>query len=287
MDDVTSGMNIGENLSTDARFNELLGFTASETKEILKYYRDAACPGMDPDLCFHTTEQWYDGYRFDIKGRKGKVFNSDMVLYFIKEYMKENEMPYDMIDHNIRIDYTKLRHLMLTDRKFNGNFSELKKITEKGETHCSVQTSFPLDQLLDPDNFISLLYYFGLLTITGVRGKHQILGIPNMTIRKLMYGYIRDAYRDVDIFRINFREFGDLIYEMAYNGDWKPVFQFIAQEIETQTSVRNYLDGERAVQMFLLAYLNISDYYICQTEREMSKGIRIFFWNRSWPGFRI
>ncbi|MCP4349684.1 MAG: hypothetical protein GY795_29745 [Desulfobacterales bacterium] len=64
---------------------------------------------------------------------------------------------------------------------------------------------------------------------------------------------------------------------MGYNGDWKPLFHFIALEIETQTSIRDYLDGERVVQMFLLAYLSISDYYICHTEREMSKGYSDIF----------
>ncbi len=274
MDDVTSGMNIGENISLDARFNDLLGFTVPEVREMLQYYQ---APDMNADSCFNVMEQWYDGYQFDRKGRTGKVFNSDMVLYFIKEYMKENEMPSDMVDQNIRIDYTKLRHLMLTDQKLNGNFSELRKIIKTGETQCELQVSFPLEHLLHPDNFISLLYYFGLLTVTGAEGGYQTLRIPNMTIRKLMYGYIRDAYRDADIFRIDLRDLGMRMREMAYRGNWKPVFRFIAGEIKTQASVRNYLDGERAVQMFLLAYLNISNYYLCQTEREMSKGYADIF----------
>ncbi len=193
----------------------------------------------------------------------------------------EADLPEDMIDQNIRIDYTKLRLLMLTDRKFdrkfNGNFSVLKKIIENGETQCRLQTSFPLEQLASPRNFISLLFYFGLLSIKAVQGDRQVLSIPNLTVRKLMYEYIREAYDDTGSFRIDVWELADLVHEMAYNGDWKPLFQFIAREIETQTSIRNYLDGERAVQMFLLAYLNISDYYICQTEREMSKGYSDFF----------
>ncbi len=277
MDDVTSGMNIGTNISLDPRFAELPGFTASETMEMLRYYNESAKLDMDTNLCFHVMEQWYNGYQFDKKARKDKVFNSDMVLYFIMKYMIENEMPNDLIDQNIRIDYAKLRHLMLADRKFNGNFSELKKIIETGETECELKPGFPLEHLLEPDNFISLLYYFGLLTITGNKGEYQILRIPNMTVRKLMYGYMRDAYRDTDIFRINLRELGMLMYEMAYNGNWKPVFQFIADEINKQTSVRDYLEGERAVQMFHLAYLNITNYYICQTEREMNKGYSDIF----------
>lgn len=277
MDDVTSGMNIGENISLDARFSELLGFTVSEVKEILQYYQFSILPDMDTDSVFCTVEQWYDGYQFDKKGKTGKVFNSDMVLYFIKEYMKDNEMPSDLIDQNIRIDYTKLRHLILTDRKFNGNFSELRKIIETGETQCRLQVSFPLEHLTRRRNFISLLFYFGLLSIRAVRGENQVLSIPNMTVKKLMYEYIRNVFDDIGIFRIDVWELAGMIHEMAYKGDWKPVFRFIAREIKEQTSVRNYLDGERAVQMFMLAYLNISNYYLCQTEREMSKGYADIF----------
>ena len=278
MDDVTSGMNIGENLSMDAAFSELPGFSQSELEDMLVHYTRDLKTGKTLREYLDIMTTWYDRYRFS-EDAENSVFNPDMVLYFIKEIRKptKRDLPRDLIDQNIRMDYTKLRHLMLTDRKLNGNFSELRKIIETGETQCRLQVSFPLESLLDPDNFISLLYHFGLLTITDTRGGYQLLRIPNMTVQKLMYGYVRDAYRDTDIFRIDLREFGMRMHEMAYNGEWRPVFQFIDREIREQTSVRNYLDGERAIQMFLLAYLNISDYYICQTEREMGKGYSDIF----------
>ena len=276
MDDVTSGMNIGKNLSRSDKFNELIGFTGDEVSDFLAYYARPEMSDRDIRACLEVMRLWYDSYKFS-NHAKNALFNSDMVLYFLTELTDTGGLPEDMVDQNIRIDYTKLRHLMLTDQKLNGNFSELRKIIEIGETQCELQVSFPLEHLLYPDNFISLLYYFGLLTVTGAEGGYQTLRIPNMTIRKLMYGYIRDAYRDADIFRIDLRDLGMRMREMAYRGNWKPVFRFIAGEIKTQTSVRNYLDGERAVQMFLLAYLNISNYYLCQTEREMSKGYADIF----------
>ncbi len=278
MDDVTSGMNIGENLSMNTYFNELVGFNESEVKELLTYYTNDLKSGKTVQEYFDVMTIWYNRYRFS-EDAETFVFNSDMVLYFIKEIRKpsKRDLPRDMIDHNIRIDYTKLRHLILTDQKLNGNFSELKKIMEKGETRCHIQISFPLEHLVHRRNFISLLFYFGLLSIKKAQGEHQVLSIPNLTVKKLMYEYIRDAFDDIDIFRIDVWELADMIHEMAYNGDWKPVLQFIAREIREQTSVRDYLDGERAVQMFLLTYLNISDYYICQTEREMSKGYSDIF----------
>ncbi len=276
MDDVTSGFNIGKNISRSIRFSTLLGFSEAEVREMLHYYSEAGLLGEDTELCLEIMTTWYNNYRFSDKASES-LFNSDMVLYFISEVADEGELPYDMIDQNIKIDYGKLRHLMLTDRQLNGNFGELKKIIGEGRTACNIQISFPSDRMTDPRNFISLLFWFGLLSIEGVRGQQQVLEIPNLTVRKLMYGYIRDAFHDAKVFRIDVWGLADLIYEMAYNGRWQAVTDFLADEIKAQTSVRDYIEGERTVQMFFLAYLNICDYYATRTESEMGRGYADIF----------
>ncbi len=276
MDDVTSGFNIGENITRSIRFDSLLGFTQTEVEEMLNYYHKAGVLKPKPAFCMEIIKTWYNKYRF-VDRSPEYICNSDMILYFINQIIREGALPDDMIDHNIKIDYGKLRHLMLADRQLNGNFSELKKIIETGKTTCTIQTGFPAERLIDQRNFVSLLFYFGLLSIEGVRGQQQILIIPNLTVRKLMYGYIRDAFYDTEIFRIDVWKLADLIYEMAYYGRWQPVMDFLAKEIKNQTSVRNYIEGERTVQMFLLAYLNICDYYITRTEWEAGKGYADFF----------
>ena len=40
MDDVTSGFNIGANMSTDPRFNGIIGFSEREVRDMLSYYKD-------------------------------------------------------------------------------------------------------------------------------------------------------------------------------------------------------------------------------------------------------
>ncbi|MCP4345213.1 MAG: AAA family ATPase [Desulfobacterales bacterium] len=145
MDDVTSGMNIGENLSMDPGFNEMVGFNESEVRDILTCYTRDMEYRKTVQEYFYTMKLWYNCYRFSEEA-ESYIFNSDMVLYFIKEIRKtaKRDMPRDMIDHNIRIDYTKLRHLMLTDRKLNGNFSELKKKSLKtGKPVALFKSAFP------------------------------------------------------------------------------------------------------------------------------------------------
>jgi len=271
MDDVTSGFNIGTNVSLDTSLNEFMGFTESETMEILQYYHHAGRLSLEPDFCMDIMKQWYNNYRFS-PDTQTVMFNSDMVLYFLQESMKGKKLPRDLVDQNVKIDYNKLRYLMKIDKQLNGNFSRLKEIIERQEILSNIKKSFPVSELLKQENFISLLYYFGLLSIQGEKRGRYLLKIPNLTILNLMYGYIRSGFEDVGIFKIDMWELSDMIANMAYDGEWKPFFLYLSDQIEKQTSIRDYLNGEKVVQGFLLAYLNVVDYYITQSEAEMNKG---------------
>ena len=174
-----------------------------------------------------------------------------------------------MIDQNVRVDYGKLRHLIVLDRRLNGNFSYLSQIIQNQQTEIEqVADSFPVERLRKPSNFVSLLFYFGLLSYNA-QGR---LGIPNRTVKQLMYSYLREGYEDVDVFNVDLLHFAVLMRRLAYQGDWQPVFQFLADEVEKQTSIRDYLTGEKVIQTFLLAYMSITDYYLTRTEEEMGKG---------------
>ncbi len=271
MDDVTSGFNIGENISVDARFNSMMGFDVKETQAILNYYAEAGGVSQDLEACLSIMKEWYNNYRFS-KSADQQVFNSDMVLYFVKELLKTNGIPDNLIDQNIRIDYGKLRHLILTDQRLNGNFSQLKQIMENEETVSDIALSFPLERLTERVNFASLLFFFGLLSFDGIREGMPLLRIPNRAVLKLMYGYLRDGFNDIDIFRVNLVEFSHLIRAMAYRGQWREVFDFLSEEVKRQTSVRDYLQGEKVIQGFLLAYLNVTDFFLTRSEQEMNKG---------------
>jgi hypothetical protein len=271
MDDVTSGFNIGSNVSLDTDMNECMGFTESETSDILQYYHEAGQLKLSPNFCMDIMKDWYNNYCFS-PDAENVLFNSDMVLYFVQQAMKGRKMPQNLIDQNIKIDYKKLRYLMTINKQLNGNFDRLKRIIEDQEIVSNIEYSFPVKELTKQGNFISLLYYFGLLTIKGWKHGRFHLKIPNLTILNLMYGYIRSGFEDADVFKIDLWELSDLITQMAYHGNWKPFFQFLSEQIEKQTAIRDYLNGEKVIQGFLLAYLNVADFYITQSESEMNKG---------------
>jgi len=275
MDDVTSGFNIGDNITTGPNFNEMVGFTEKETGDLISYYHKEGILKEEPHKIMNILKIWYNNYLFS-EYSKEKLFNSDMVLYFIKEYTELKKLPKDMLDLNMKTDYGKLRYLIITDRKsryrINGNFEKLKTILEEGEINSDIVKGFPAHRVIEPDNFISLLYFLGLLTIDReYRGK-CLLKIPNETVRQLYYEYMRKSYRDTDIFTLDFFKLGSLFTDMAYDGKWEELISYISEEMKKQTALRDLIYGEKSIQTFLRAYLNVSNYYITKSEPELNMG---------------
>ena len=272
MDDVTSGFNIGRNISLHPDFNEMVGFTEAEVRGMVETYADCGVFNQDVDVAMALMGEWYNGYRF-AEEADADLFNSDMVLYYLAESMPNRRVPTYLIDTNVRIDYGKLRHLLVVGRQPNGNFDLLRNIVGEEQVDVlRIQPSFPLKQLTDEENFLSLLHYFGLLSIREVIGGAPRLGIPNQTVKRLMYGYLRDGYRDVEVFRVSLFQFEQLLMRMANEGEWRPAFEFLGEAIARQTGIRDYIAGEKVIQGFLAAYLSLADYYVFRSEAELGKG---------------
>ena len=271
MDDVTSGFNIGKNLSLEPDFNEMLGFTAAEVRHLVETYRDLGVFNQDVDTALGIMGEWYNGYRF-AKGAEVDLYHTDMVLYYLDHSLPNRTVPDDLIDTNVRIDYGKLRHLLVVNRQLNGNFDLLRDIVGEEQVDTRVQAGFPLERLAEPENFLSLLHYFGLLSIRDVIHGVPRLAIPNQTVKRFMYGYLRDAYRDVGVFSVNLFRFEQLMMRMANEGEWQPAFEFLSEAIARQMGIRDYIGGEKIVQGFLAAYLSVTDYFVFRSEVELGKG---------------
>ncbi|MCY3837524.1 MAG: AAA family ATPase [Gammaproteobacteria bacterium] len=280
LDDLTSGFNIGRNLSLRPEFNDLLGFTELEVRRMLAMYRDFGVFDQDIDDALGFIRDWYGGYRF-AKDAPTEIFNTDMVLYFLDESMPNKPPPDNPIDDNVRIDYGKLRHLLVVDQgrpantadnALNGNFHLLRHLIGENSIDGDVQSSFPLDRLDRRENFLSLLYYFGLLGIRGASEATAHLGIPNQTVKRLMYGYLRDAYDDVGVFSADPLALSRLTHEMAHRGQWRPVLDFLRDAIARQTGIRDYIDGEKVVQAFLAAHFSLTTHFLLHSEQELNKG---------------
>ena len=271
MDDVTSGFNIGTNISLEPDFNEMVGFTEAEVRHLVEMYRDLGVFNQEVEAAMGIMGQWYNGYRF-AKAAETDLYNSDMVLYYLKHSIPNRDVPEYLIDTNVRIDYGKLRHLLVTGRKLNGNFYLLRDVIGEEQVDTRIQPGFPLKDLTKPENFLSLLHFFGLLSIREVVERVPRLAIPNQTVKRLMHGFLRDAFRDVEVFSVNLFRFEQLMMGMANRGEWRPALEFLSEAIARQTGIRDYIGGEKVIQGFLAAYLSVTDYYVFRSEAELGKG---------------
>ena len=182
MDDVTSGFNIGKNISLHPDFNEMVGFTEAEVRRLVETYQDLGVFNQGVDTAMGIMGEWYNGYRF-AEEAETDLYNTDMVLYYLDQSIPNRRVPKYLIDTNVRIDYGKLRHLLVVGRQLNGNFDLLRTIIGEEQVDTDIQPGFPLHELAEPQNFLSLLHYFGLLSIREVQGVTPTLAIPNQTVK--------------------------------------------------------------------------------------------------------
>ena len=288
MDDVTSGFNIATNITMDPDISEIMGFTRAETETMLEYYRQTGKILHSTPELMEIMSLWYNHYRFSIDSDI-EVFNTVHVLYFLQQYLLRSKIPIDLIDRNARFDYQKLRHLIIIDKKgttskvagaaerigdrTNGNFSKLQQIIAEGSVHSIIESGFPIAEVAYPRNFISLLYYFGLLTIRGMDDENTpVLSIPNQMVRQLYYDYIKDTYEETGVLHLDTEKYTELIKGMAYRGNWRALVEYIAQRMEASLSLRDLMIGEKVHQVFWNVYLGLGALYNVFPETEMNQG---------------
>ena len=204
-----------------------------------KIYADYL-PQDTVDELIEIMKPWYDNYCFaeECYGET-TMYNSNMVLYFVKNYIQRGKAPRDMVEDNIRIDYEKLRMLIRKDKEFAHDASIIQTLVSEGYVTGELKKGFPAVNITNPDNFVSLLYYFGMLTISGTYKGKTKLTIPNQVVREQIYTYLLSTYNEAEL---NFSSYekNELASALAYDGDWKAYFGYIADCLKRYTSPVSY-----------------------------------------------
>ncbi len=270
MDDLTSGYNIATNITARSAFNQMLGFSEEEVRQMFSYYQDAGWLQGTPtpqsataplgqggiEAMISEMKPWYDNYCFAEESleTESRVFNSEMVLYYLSTQVAEGHSPKSMLSPNARTDYQKMKRLIQLDQLEPQRKSIIYQIAEEGYIYAQLVPYFPASAMVKFDNFVSLLYYYGMLTITGTRGNKLRLGIPNNNVRKQYYGYLLEEYD-----RIRYADHQRL----------DDAFDSLALDC--------LIEGERNLQGFFTAYLTMSTYYLTAPELELNHGYCDFF----------
>ena len=262
MDDLTSGFNIGTNYSLSPDFNEMTGFTEEEVRQMLDYYGSVLPFNHSTDELIKVMKPWYDNYCF-AEERYGEttMYNSVMVLNFVDNYIRSNyQIPKKMVETNIRIDYDKMRMLIRHDKEFAHDASIIQQLVTQGFVIGTLNENFPAERINDPDNFLSLLFYFGMVTIDGTYDGETKFIIPNEVVRDQMYTYLLDTYKENDLVYDRYSK-GKLESKLAYHGEYKPYFEYIADCLKKYSSQRDKQKGEAFVHGFTLAMTSQNKFY--------------------------
>ncbi|MBO5180788.1 MAG: ATP-binding protein [Paraprevotella sp.] len=279
IDDLTSGFNIGWNLSTHPAFDKMLGFSTEDVIEMFKYYKSV---DMLPDDCdihamIKEMKPWYDNYCFAKQCLKdaNRVFNCDMVLYYLRNYVSYGCGPENMLDPNTKTDYSKLKKLIQLDRLDGERKGVLDDIVANGQITAELYESFSAMEMTKPEYFPSLLFYYGMLTIKGLYGSQPILAIPNNNVRMQYYNYMLENYGKAS--NVMGSKLKNGFTAMAYEGKWEETLHYMADCYKNMSSVRDSIEGERNIQGFFLAYFSLNDYYYTAPELELQHGYCDFF----------
>ena len=277
LDDLTSGFNIASYVSQKPSLNQMLGFSEGEVEEMIKYYHSVGMIKGDlsqqTDFIISTIKPWCDNYYFSLESfnnNEPPMYNGMMVMYYLNFYMSEGHFPNDMTAPNAMIDYGKLEHLIKLEQEKNARESIIHKAVDEDYVLGIVKEHFPAIKLVEDENFISLMYYYGMLTINGNFGVLRKLAIPNNNIRKQYYRYIIENYCNVA--QIDTNEISIGFTNAALLGKWRDMMTYIADRFKRNSSNRSAIEGEKVIHGFYMACMSFNPYYLMCPEVEMNHG---------------
>ena len=213
LDSLTSGFNIGTDITQDEEFNEMIGFTEEELKEILKNQEISL---KEQEKIIPIMKENYDGYKFCLKA-KNQIYNSNMCLYFLSRYIRLGEIPDKLIDTNIASDYSKIGKML--DLCKGENRLEILRKTVQGEpiVNTIVEKFNPAIEFTEND-MISMLYYLGYLTISGELVGIPELTIPNKVMKEIYADYFMQMMDKEAEFRIDNNANQEILIQLAQEG---------------------------------------------------------------------
>ena len=270
MTDLTSNFNIATNVSQDKDLNDVVGFSEKDVREMIDYYRDNGRINRDTDDILNEIRPWYDGYCFtelQLDNNDARMYNSNMVLSYMSNLIRNSEAPKNMVDPNTAMDFQKLQNIIDIDRRgAETGKSILEDISVNGYTNLDLKEDIMALQLVETENLPSLMYYYGMLTWGKDIDGDAALVIPNLNARKQFYdsmAAMMSERMELDIPKTN-----GLIQTAGKEGEWIPLMEYVAERFYSHSNVR--IEGEKEIQCYLLGVLNNSKFFLTYPELELN-----------------
>ncbi len=267
LDSLTSGFNISSNLTLSPKLHEMMGFTETEIETLFAHY---GITGNDFDKLLPMLKAHYDGYVF-AKNSENKLYNSDMVLYFAKDYLENQQPPDNLIDENIASSYAKIKRFVeLGD--YEQNLAFIRDLLEGKEVNLVLTTRFEPSQRFTADDFKSLFFYMGLVTIERFELGIYTVRIPNYVIKELYFEFFKSLLDEAGQYRIDMSEISLALMQLAKHGNINPLVDITQRSLQ-KLSKRDFIRfDEKYVKLNMLTWLHLGRMYYVKSEYEVEGG---------------
>ena len=269
MDDLTSGFNIATNITQSAKFNTMVGFTEEEVRKLFGDFHGVGMFTGSLEAHLAAVKEWYDNYCFSKQCvEKETLYNCDMVLFYLAELVSSGNPPEKLIDDNIRSDWNKLAAILAAQRHaetVNGVLPLTEELADKGEVTFPLVDSFPVEDIVKEQNFKSLYYYYGIVTISRVYYGDLQFRVPNECVRRQIFTYMREEYAKRPN-AVDTSEFTQKFNAFAWHGEWREFLTYLAEKYRDNGSPRDGIGGEARINGYLRAYLMMKSVYMVKPE---------------------
>ncbi len=281
LDDLSSGFNIISHISQDKAFNALTGFTRADVERAVDMLL-AEKPHLakdprigDRDVLLKVLEEHYNGYRFSLDATE-KMYNSTLVLHFLRKLDANDRYPEKMLDLNVRTDYGRLYQIAKsTSEKDSDTRDLLEEILTNESVTAELVEQFGTRFHLGRAQLASLFYYMGMLTLADDAPFSNLskLVIPNRVMRELQWEYMAFALKDHDGIRLDMGAVQTAAIKMSMQGDIEPLLRVFKEDVVERLGLRETMTfNEQAMKLMLFGYLSQCGAFYLMTEKEFSQG---------------
>ena len=266
LDSLTSGFNIGSDITKDEEFNEMMGFTKEEVVELMESQQIGE---KEQEELLPIMKENYDGYKFSLNADK-RMYNSNMCLYFLKDYVRLGKIPEELVDVNIASDYSKIGK-MLSLCKGEDRISIIEKtIAGEGILTEIVQKFNPAMEFTERE-LVSMLYYLGYLTIYEKKLGKAELKIPNKVMEEIYSSYFMKILDEKTNMQIEENEYNEILEEVALEGRIDKIVKLLQKYLKNLSN-RDYqrFDEKYIKLIFYCIVMNLKIYTV-KSEMEVER----------------
>jgi hypothetical protein len=273
LSDMTSGYNVATSIYFEPRFNTLCGITQPELDGLVgQVLVDCGHDVAQQAAIVNLMQRFYNGYRFCYEADQPKLYNPTLCFYFLRHYQRECVVPREMLDGNLAMDAGRIRYI--ADLPEGGRILEQILDEQTPLTLEKIESQFGVEMLhtLQHDErfMVSLLYFFGVLTITGTGlAGDPILGVPNLVIQGLYVSQLRKSLLDSPK---DDNAVSKLAREFFNNGEIQPLIDFMEAKYFKVFDNRDYRwSNELTVKTAFLTLLFNDIYYVMDSESVLER----------------